>query len=59
MTIRDSIILTILFMLPAALIGGLVAGVGGLKLAIGISVMFGMTLAVIIYGLSKIESEHS
>jgi|GEM_PF-4417137 len=55
MAIRNVIIWSLLAMVPAALIGGLVTGLPGAKLAIGITVIFGMTAAVIVYALEEIE----
>lgn len=55
MTKKHVIIGTLLSMLTFGLIGWMVEGIAGMKLAAGIAVMFGMTAYVIAYALTELE----
>ena len=57
MTIRNVVKWSIIAALPAALLGWVIAGMGGLKLGVGIIAMVCMTVAIIVYALNQIEGE--
>lgn len=57
MTMKQVILWTFLAAVPFAVTGFIVSGLAGLKLALGIVGMFGITAASIVFALDQIELE--
>lgn len=58
MIMKHVVIWSVVATLLAAIIGWMIAGIGAMKLSMGIAVMFGLTAAIIAYSLNQIESNN-